>query len=333
MGRSNEITPPERLEKKLLASYPTLNADVENMLRLKDEVKWPDWCYLPGSASYAIVSGGADIRIAQRIVANNLDTYEAMCAILPWRLHKVIYRFDPDLVKELTEQDTLPQDIPAELLLHMPYPCVYIANPPGLDDCDGVFCYLEWDYRYPDAIELRMHYHFADDKIVFLFYQYTNNRAALVSQFAKNVQKTARELAGNIDLPDIDLYRWDQCIQQASKHMSMLVYLCSDEPDISRKSDVPRPRGRGAVKTPNWADKVDVGHYIGNTIRKGREEQQHAESAVGGNASSPRPHMRRAHWHLYWTGPGRTIPRVKWLAPIFVRGGRDAPPVVTHRVQ
>jgi hypothetical protein len=32
--------------------------------------------------------------------------------------------------------------------------------------------------------------------------------------------------------------------------------------------------------------------------------------------------MRRAHSHLYWTGEGRTRPRVKFLLPISVRGGK-----------
>jgi hypothetical protein len=35
-----------------------------------------------------------------------------------------------------------------------------------------------------------------------------------------------------------------------------------------------------------------------------------------------RPHLRRAHSHLYWTGEGRQQPRVRFLLPISVRGGR-----------
>ena len=53
----------------------------------------------------------------------------------------------------------------------------------------------------------------------------------------------------------------------------------------------------------------------------------------GGTHASPRPHMRRAHWHLYWTGTGRAVPRVKWIAPVFVRGEGADTPVVTHTVK
>ena len=34
-----------------------------------------------------------------------------------------------------------------------------------------------------------------------------------------------------------------------------------------------------------------------------------------------RPHIRNAHSRLYWTGPGRTQPRVRFLLPISVKGG------------
>lgn len=38
----------------------------------------------------------------------------------------------------------------------------------------------------------------------------------------------------------------------------------------------------------------------------------------GGTGISPLAHWRRGHWHLYWTGPGKTIPRANWLEPILV---------------
>jgi hypothetical protein len=37
---------------------------------------------------------------------------------------------------------------------------------------------------------------------------------------------------------------------------------------------------------------------------------------------SKKPAWARAHSHLYRTGPGREIPRVRFLLPISVKGGR-----------
>ncbi len=39
----------------------------------------------------------------------------------------------------------------------------------------------------------------------------------------------------------------------------------------------------------------------------------------------------RPHPHLYWTGPGRTVPEVKWVGPYF-KGPAGAPVVVTDKV-
>lgn len=329
-----DITPPERLERRLLRDYPDLTAQTERMLDAKPDLHWPDWCYLPIAASYAIVTEGADDGIAQRYMASQgLDDLEAMSAIIPWRLHKVIYRFDPDLAAELTARETLPGDIPAALLEHMPYPCVYIASPPGVDGCDGVFAFLEWDQRYPEAMELRMHYQFADDTIVQLYYQFASDRAALAERFAANNGETLRKIAADAGVTDeATLTRWRQCVESMPRHLSLLVYLCSDEPDLTRAADVPRRRGSGRVRTPNWADKIDVGSYIGSTIRMARRMAAPPETS-GGSHASPRPHMRRAHWHLYWTGEGRAVPCVKWLAPVFVRGDGADTPTVTHPVK
>lgn len=46
-----------------------------------------------------------------------------------------------------------------------------------------------------------------------------------------------------------------------------------------------------------------------------------------------RPHVRRAHPHLYWTGEGRQIPVVKYLPPVAVRGGKVIPVPSIRNVQ
>ena len=332
---SKALLPPERLEKLILAAYPTLTENVENMLGLKNELHWPDWCYLPMSASYAIVTRGAERDLAIRyMAASGMQDMQAMSAVIPWRLNKAIFHFDPDLQAELTEQTTAPDDIPAVLLEHMPYPCVYIANPPGVKDCDGVFVFLEWDERYPAAMELRMHYLFRDDAVIPLYYQYADDQASLTAKMAQdNVEiyrKVSREMGGGDPLT---LERYSACLDHVARHLSMLVYLCSDEPDLTRTADVPIPRGRGRYKAPNWSDQIQVGSYIGSVIRMGRAQRQAESPAEPGAGSAKRPHMRRAHWHLYWTGSGRTVPRVKWVMPIFVHSDGAEVPTSEHTIK
>ena len=54
--------------------------------------------------------------------------------------------------------------------------------------------------------------------------------------------------------------------------------------------------------------------------QKDCSEDDEAEKPVGvGNkirhSSTVRAHVRRAHWHHYWTGKGRTELVLRWIAP------------------
>lgn len=76
------------------------------------------------------------------------------------------------------------------------------------------------------------------------------------------------------------------------------------------RQDVTRP-GERAVRD------------VGGTYRKAIERweiEQARERGADSSGRSVRPHMRRAHAHLYWTGPSRTEPRVRFLLPIPVKG-------------
>ena len=344
MKRIYEITPPEALEKNVLSAFPDLDANVENLMNAKEDLPWPDWCFLPMAASYAIVTSGAEIPFAKRYMANaGIDMLRAVSAIVPWRLHKIIYRFDRDLADELMQKDSTPENIPAEVLHHMPYPCIYIENPPGLeDDFNGLFCFLEWDYRYPNATELRMHYLAKNGSVVGLYLQWDDNKAMLNAKMALNAQKLINEIKTS-PISGITEKQYTQCVAHVYRHLNLLLYLCSDEPDTERRNPIPRRRGNGKIQVASYPDTIDVGTYIGSAIRasKGATEEEGSLSEGAGTRgvtegvphTTYRPHMRRAHWHLYWTGQGRTIPRVKWISPIFVNATGNDVPTSIHPVK
>lgn len=55
--------------------------------------------------------------------------------------------------------------------------------------------------------------------------------------------------------------------------------------------------------------------------------------------NSPRPHMRRGHWHHFWTGPKNEPENrllvLRWLSPMVIAADleiEDAP-VVFHKVE
>ena len=62
-----------------------------------DLPNWPDWCYCPMAAAYAVVSSGANLD-------NNLSSIgdvQTVAALAAWRTTQGIYRFDPGLSKTI----------------------------------------------------------------------------------------------------------------------------------------------------------------------------------------------------------------------------------------
>jgi hypothetical protein len=107
----------------------------------------------------------------------------------------------------------------------------------------------------------------------------------------------------------------------------LLLYL-SGEPDVVRvvhPGAKPHRDARMRRRDPErWADIREPTVWdVGVAYRKAFERweiEQAREIAADSSGRSVRPHMRRAHSHLYWTGPGRTEPRVRFLLPIPVKG-------------
>jgi hypothetical protein len=100
--------------------------------------------------------------------------------------------------------------------------------------------------------------------------------------------------------------------------ISLTLYLCSEIPDW----DLEPPKNPPTVKTkqgprtfPVPQPRVwDVGVRIGAALRSAEA----SASEPSGTHAGPRAHIRRAHWHTYLTGTGRSKRVFHWLPPIPV---------------
>ncbi len=114
--------------------------------------------------------------------------------------------------------------------------------------------------------------------------------------------------------------------------LPLLLYLASQDPDVRHRRDQERRPERRAPQrqegAPNWWEVV---YRVGAALRShtGPGADATIRSAVGSGRTSA-PHVRRAHYHLYWTGRGRQEPRIRWLHPILVgdRQGHELPPTI-----
>lgn len=246
-----------------------------------------------------------------------------MAALGPWRYSQGIYRFDEDVLASIA--GTVPSgEMPTEVLYRLPEWSVYIETP-GLVWMDGVlhgfWAHLECDAN-TERHELRLLLD-TDDVLVPVpmhLGPWTVTEAVdrAYSESRKHWHLTGlpeSTLAGELDA--------ETAAQGLYGLVSLLLYICSDEPEIDDQREPgafpsrPRPTRtkKGWRLFPAKRPRVwDVGESLGMRLRSGAEE---AGEATGRTVSA---HLRRAHWHGFWKGPrdGERHFTYKWLPPIPV---------------
>lgn len=286
--------------------------------------EWPNWCYCPLAASYAIISGGGD----GRVPFDQAHLIGELGALAAWRPGKGIYRFDDDLFSALVETPVT-GDLPVEVLQRLPEWCVYVEAP--VAPMHGFFAFLEWDAG-DGRTELRILQDVDRDaapRLVPIILHLSGGtledalhafEAEAATQWAKAGSPSwvgPRPIA-------------EETAKVVRPLLSLLLYLCSDDADYAgdRKPVRPKPvkTNKGTkIIAPEAPTVWDVGMRIGAALRAAGDVER-GEPGEGSHAS-PRPHVRRAHWHTYLTGKGRTLPVVRWVSPVLVGGAGTVPTV------
>lgn len=244
-----------------------------------------------------------------------------------WRMTQGIYRFDPALYAPLISTP-LTGDFPTEILMRLPEWCVYIETP-GLvfssrtgstHSLLGVWARLE---KEQDSLffSLVIGLDIAGSKLIRHHYiPMVGSLSAAIDICLKNSKEedpVAKKTITSYIEPIINL----------------LLYLCADGAEIDGKhgqpgNPLPRKTRRDGVKlfAADGPATWDVGVRMGAALRRAYHA---AELSQGGENAGPRPHIRRAHWHGFRSGPrlrkdGTEIPAamrkfdLRWLPPIAV---------------
>jgi hypothetical protein len=277
------------------------------------------------SGWYAIVSGQLG---KSRLDYKDAQDIAPLAALGAWRYTQGIYSFHPDLFGALA--DTVPSgDLPVEVLLRLPEWCVYIATPTPAKKMDGFFAFLEHDTN-DGRMELRIvgatGAHLVTAMPIHLG-PWTVTEA--LDRARQEATKNAPELADML-LDDNELIETAGLMYPL---ISLLLYLCADDPDISGHvpgtyPQHPRPKkvkDGWRLFPPDKPRIWHIGHETGEKLRQAAEARHEPPA----EATARRAHIRRAHWHGYWTGPRR--PRAdmpeeqqrrrfsyRWLHPMLV---------------
>lgn len=150
------------------------------------------------------------------------------------------------------------------------------------------------------------------------------------------LKKTRAGYAINPDNPYLFLPIRKKMVSLELLVLQFLMYISSDKPDIEMSKITRRQKERqkrlGKKIQPYSEPEIwNVGIRYGNKIRLYKKANCVIDDAEEcerhGHHKPPRPHMRRAHWHYYWTGPGRTVRKHVWVEPTLVNGTNENIPI------
>lgn len=301
---------------------------------------WPDWCYAPIAAAISVATENLPDTFEVRVQA--MRDAQRIAALAPWRISKEVFVMDEGMQELLFEQaDDLKLD--PEALLRLPYPCFYIQFAPETgvhgEIYHGVFVHLEFD-PYTKDRELRLLYLNQDGGTMGVPVHID------CETIEESIETTSKEAFRNIPEDKADFRRAlleeTETRRQSAlfykQTLQLVLYLCAQNAEIAPNSEQAFYTRRTPTVKDRYAEirKWDVGVRIGNAVRAYRRATAAQQEHSSGTHASPRPHLRRGHWHNFWTGAkadpsGRKL-ILKWVAPTFVSTNAEEAPVTLHHV-
>lgn len=316
---------PLRLVRLWAKMYPGVYDELDNCRAAKDTglMSWPDYCELPISAAFTYLT-----------VVQALDKAQAseaaaeLTACWTWRRSKKVFAFDSDLAEALAAQAEDVQDtdvLPAELLLHLPYPCIYVKAPTLLEQIDGFFVWDEYNTESGLA-ELRVQWVAEDMSTSFPQVIHLLPGSTLKECISDTIRETREDIINGLDLDNVGAGDTRIIISA----IQLVLYLISDSAELDPvPRAVPRDQARSSAASrdkdkASMVDEVKVGVRIGAALRKAKCSYT-VRSRAEGKGAPRRSHTRRGHWHHFWTGPLDADRKLvlKWVAPTVIHPETD----------
>ena len=305
-----------------LVQFPSLMSNTKKYMadRKSYADRWPEWCSLPMAMMKSIISNDKSIKNPTAITneVGSVTMYRLMATLL-WMQTKMVYRYTADFTAEM-EKSSLKGDIPIEVLHRLPYDCVFIEAPVTIHDIEaiGFFVWMGQDPMSKKP-ELCLLYMLQDGHTYKFPIVLTggNIEQAYEAKFRSVVNSPEVRESDRECLLELMLQEMADQKQTMEKALNLVLYICSENADIKCVS---RQRPVAPSQIPKNYTAWDVGTRISHALRKNTASSDQPAHRNHSSHTSPRPHIRRAHWHHYWTGP-RTGERklvLRWLHPVLI---------------
>ena len=310
-------------------------------IHLESRLRCPSWCYSPFEESalsfvttYAKELGLGPLlpsQLEDAFVRQRCDEGHTLSRFLAtWRATKGIFRFDADLLDALISTTEM-TNTPSASMLRLPQWCVYIdvqrkAIWQG-EEVHGFFamlcqdsddeslptlCLLICTATSQTTLRLPLGRVTLADALATMVARADEVLVSREAHFRESGEEDPVRINPSDFRIDIDAVRKD-----LPAILNVLLYLCADNADFGASS---RPANPGVTKTrrgsklfcaqsvAEWEVGVRVGTELRHALQAARPypfastAAQYSDGPLR-EVSRPRPHIRNAHWHHFWTGP------------------------------
>jgi hypothetical protein len=303
---------------------------------------WKDWCFLsydelPEDPQFMKrISVPSDLLSATNAdaVARNFEFQNKLTALAPWRVTQGIYNFDETVLDALWESAGSDR-VPVDVLYRMPEWCVYVATPGRYDKgmpLHGFFATLTMMHGRPQLYLL----------LDVLTPEGNKLKPAMLALGAEGLAAAWIESSREMDqflydagvyshLPPVDAKGIKDEVSELMPLVSLVIYICVEASAVRDGSGTHHPTRPHPTRTrrgerffpPDSPTEWQVAYRLGAALRQAYAvEQEEPLGGTGAGHASPRPHIRRGHWHSFWTGRRSVLSErklvVKWLPPIAV---------------
>ena len=277
---------------------------------------WPNYCYLPTPLCNIILEAHKENMGVERSGSDG----EILGALSSWFYTQGIYKFIPEVYDEIISTKCK-GNIPVDAVKRLPQHSIYIETPKH-SAMYGFFAHLDFDEE--------------SDKSQLRFLLNTPNGLIPVALNLGNwtifdaLKDYIIDVTSNFDKQDNNInedYIEEELVPISAQCLSLVLYLCCEEPDIETINDElpirakPTKTKKGFVLHPPKKPKVwHVGKNISEQIKLINDYQN-------GKHNSPIAHIRKAHWHGVRTGKRGSVEEklhYKWWPATLINGKKAA---------
>lgn len=246
-------------------------------------------------------------------------------AMSRWRVSKHIFEVDQELCEIFMNTDKLDADIPNEIVTRLVYDTFYVKLP------DKYITVRNVNNENLNISIDGFFYNVIGNSIIIVI-MYTSGHTQSLG-FDLQPGKTLRECIENNLKANEDVYKTINFMLQ------IVLYLCADNADIEENPVQKTIYKKSDKIKDNYSElrRWDVGFRYGQAIRKSKAKQKAADTVQDnreGSHSRKRTHVRRGHYHHYWTGSEKAGNRklvLKWTSPVVINAEYENT-VTIHKV-